>query len=71
MSDITLFVELCRDETAWVSRLISFLEQEQKALICNEIIKLESLADEKSRALDALTEKGRERQLLSRRLGLT
>ena len=71
MTDIELFVELCRDEISLVSRLIAFLEQEQSALVGGEVLKLEPLADEKSRALEALSEKGRERQLLLKKLGIT
>lgn len=71
MTDIELFVELCRDEISLVSRLIVFLEQEQSALVGGEVLKLEPLADEKSRALESLSEKGRERQLLLKKLGLT
>lgn len=71
MSDIELFVELCRDEVGLVSRLIAFLEQEKTALVNGEVMKLEPLADEKTRALEALSEKGAERQLLLKRLGLT
>jgi flagella synthesis protein FlgN len=71
MSDIQLFVELCRDEVSLVSRLIAFLEQEKTALINGEVLKLEPLADEKSRALEALSGKGAERQALLARLGLT
>ena len=53
-----------------MSRLIAFLEQEQQALVRGEVLQLENLADDKSRALESLSEKGRERQQLTQRLGL-
>lgn len=70
MSEIQQFVTLCRDELEWVSRLIAFLEQEKSALVNGEVLKLEPLATEKSRALEALSEKGAERQQLLNQLGL-
>jgi flagella synthesis protein FlgN len=70
MSDVEQFVELCRDETDLVSRLIAFLEQEQQALVRGDILQLEPLADEKGSALQALSERGRERQALLLQLGI-
>ncbi|TDR81459.1 flagella synthesis protein FlgN [Paludibacterium purpuratum] len=71
MADIELFAKLCRDETEQVSRLIAFLEQEQQALIAGEALRLEALADEKGRALEALALVSRERQLWLRAQGVT
>jgi flagella synthesis protein FlgN len=65
MSDeVAQFAELCRDETALVSRLIVFLEQEQQLLVTRALLGL------KDQALDLLSIKGRERQLLAHKLGL-
>ena len=71
MTEIELFVERCRDETEMVSRLIVLLEQEQGALVAGDIMQLEPLADSKTLVLEALAEKGKARQLLTRQLGLS
>jgi flagella synthesis protein FlgN len=63
-------VTLCRDETELVSRLIAFLEQEQLALVNGEVLKLESLAQAKSQALELLSAKGQERQQMAQTMGL-
>jgi len=70
MTETELFIERCREETETVSRLVALLEKEQGVLVTGDIMKLETLADEKLRVLDVLNEKGRARQALTDRLGL-
>jgi flagellar biosynthesis protein FlgN len=70
MTDLEQFVLLCRDETELVSRLIVFLEQERDALVGGKVLSLESLADEKSRTLDLLSEKSAARTRWLSSLGI-